>query len=374
VAPTAPSRTAFSGSFLTFGLIPIFRVTVRKYFIISKADCGQRLDLFLAAKLPELSRSRIQQLLACGLVSIEEAAAPPPFKPNYRLRGGERITITVEPRAPLRALPEALPLDILYEDEDMVAVNKPAGMVMHLGAGVKSGTLVNALVHHFAELSRLGGEARPGIVHRLDKDTSGVVLVAKNDAVHRELAKKFAKRVVEKHYRALVHGSPRKAAGVIRDAIGRDPKRRTRMATRLRGGRPAVSIYQVLRRYQGFALVDVRILTGRTHQVRVHFASIGHAVVGDTLYGAPGHLSVDLFRTFPAMPVIEVRQAAVSSRSSRKPTLLVQVPTLARNFLHSERIRFSHPRTGMIVDIHAPLPAALTEFLDRLILLEPLRC
>ncbi|HLA40378.1 MAG TPA: RluA family pseudouridine synthase, partial [Candidatus Glassbacteria bacterium] len=311
---------------------------MRKHFAISKADRGQRLDLFLAAKLPELSRSRIQQLLAGGRVSIEEAAALPLFKAGYRLRGGERITITVEPPAPLRALPEALPLDILYEDEDLVAVNKPAGMVMHLGAGVKSGTLVNALVHHFGELSRLGGEARPGIVHRLDKHTSGVVLVAKNDAIHRELAKKFAKRVVEKHYRALVHGSPRKAEGVIREAIGRDPKRRTRMATRLRGGRPAVSIYQVLRRYKGCTLMDVRILTGRTHQVRVHCASIGHPVVGDKLYGAPGRLSVDLFQTLPTM---EVRQPTVASRSAGKPPPLVQVPTLARNFLHSERIRFS---------------------------------
>jgi len=341
---------------------------VRKKFTIAKADRGQRLDLFLAEKLPELSRSRIQQLLACGRVSVEPAATPPPLKPGYRLRGGERITITVEPPAPLRALPEAVPLDILYEDQDLVAINKPAGMVVHLGAGVKSGTLVNALVHHFGELSRLGGEARPGIVHRLDKATSGVLLVAKNDVIHRELGKLFAKRVVEKHYLALVHGSPRKAEGVIRDAIGRDPKRRTRMATRRMGGRPAVSIYRVLRRYKGFTLLDVRILTGRTHQVRVHAASIGHPVVGDTLYGAPCRLAGELFRTLPA---IELPQPTVGSRPLRKEPPLVQVPTLSRNFLHSERIRFTHPRTGETIDVHAPLPDELTKFLDSLVPLDP---
>jgi 23S rRNA pseudouridine1911/1915/1917 synthase len=342
-------------------------VTLKKTFTIADADRGQRLDLFLAAKLPKLSRSRIQQLLAGGRVAIEQAAVPAPFKPSYRLRGGEQITITVEPPAPLRALPEPLPLNILYEDEDLVAINKPAGMVMHLGAGVRGGTLVNALVHHFGELSRLGGVARPGIVHRLDKDTSGVVLVAKNDAMHRELAKKFAKRVVEKHYLALVHGSPRRNEGVIRNAIGRDPKHRTRMATRLRGGRPAVSIYRVLCRYEGFTLVDVRILTGRTHQVRVHLASSGYPVVGDTLYGAPGRLSVGLFRILPAM---ELRPPTVASKPARQPPPLVQVPTLTRNFLHSERIRFSHPRTGGILDIRAPLPPELVEFLGRLIPLE----
>lgn len=339
---------------------------MRKTFTISKADRGQRLDLFLAGKLPALSRSRIQHLLAGGQVSIAEVAPATPLKSGYRLRGGEQIIITVEPPEPLRAKPEPLPLDVLYEDEDLVAVNKPAGMVMHLGAGVRSGTLVNALLHHFADLSRLGGKERPGIVHRLDKDTSGVVLVAKDDAMHRELAKQFAKRVVEKHYLALVHGSPRRDEGVIRDAIGRDPKRRTRMATRAHGGRPAVSIYRVVRRFKGFALADVRILTGRTHQVRVHLASIGHPVVGDTLYGAPGRLSLDLFRNAPA-----VSPEAITSPGPQKKSRVEQIPTLGRNFLHSERIRFAHPRSGKTLDIHAPLPGELTEFLERLIPLEP---
>jgi 23S rRNA pseudouridine1911/1915/1917 synthase len=337
---------------------------VRKKLTISSTDRGQRLDLFLAERLPALSRSRIQELLVKGCVSVENAVASPPFKPSYRLRGGELITVTVEPRAPLRAKPEAVPLDILYEDEDLIAINKPAGMVIHLGAGVKHGTLVNALVHRFAELSQVGGAGRPGIVHRLDRDTSGVLLVAKNDVAHRELAKKFAKRLVEKHYCALVHGSPPKAEGVIRAPIGRDPRRRTRMAVRERSGRPAVSIYRVMQRYRGFTLLDVRILTGRTHQVRVHLASIGHPVVGDTLYGAPGRLPVNVLRTLTDS-VLPTPGADPRARGKRKA--VPEAPTLARNFLHSQRIRFAHPRTGETMEIRAPLPAELTEFLERLL-------
>ena len=346
---------------------------VEKQFTTSKEDRGQRLDLFLAEKLPDLSRSRIQQLLSQGKITLahafpnSESRIPSPVpRAGYRLRGGEQITIAVEPPPPLRAHPEALPLDILYEDEALVAINKPAGMVVHIGAGVKSGTLVNALLHHFNQLSGVGGELRPGIVHRLDKETSGVLLVAKSDSVHRHLASQFSDRAVEKHYLALVHGSPKMGAGqkevTIRAAIGRDLKRRTRMATRASGGRSAVSIYQVLRRYKGFTLLDVRILTGRTHQVRVHLSSIGHPVVGDTLYGAPARLSADLFRNAPAVP-----PRAITSHRPRKKTPAEQIPTLERNFLHSERIRFTHPRTGKPLEIRAPLPPELTEFLGRLI-------
>jgi 23S rRNA pseudouridine1911/1915/1917 synthase len=243
----------------------------------------------------------------------------------------------------LRAYPEAIPLDILYEDEDVVAINKPSGMVVHLGAGIRSGTLVNALLHHLQSLSQVGGELRPGIVHRLDRNTSGVLLVAKNDVAHQALAAQFAGRTVEKQYLALVHGTVKAERGEIAAPISRDRLRRARMTTRRRPGpgvRAALSRYRVLRRFRGFTLLEVQILTGRTHQVRVHLASLGHPVVGDTLYGAPGNLPTGPSAT--------------------------QQPTLPRNFLHAARIGFRHPRTGSPVEVRAPAPQELDDFLSRL--------
>ena len=323
---------------------------MQKQFTASEEDRGRRLDIFLAENLPELSRSRIQRLLAAGKVTLHTPSGespPPHLQRSYRLRGGEVVGIEIEPASPLRAYPEALPLEILYEDDDIVAINKPAGMVVHLGAGVKSGTLVNALLHHFRELSGVGGDLRPGIVHRLDKQTSGVLLVAKNDAAHRSLAEQFANRTTEKHYLALVHGSLKKDEGIIRAAIGRDPRRRTRMSTKVRhGARAAESRYHVLKRYDGFSLLDVQILTGRTHQARVHLASLGHPVVGDTAYGAPSRLRH------------EMRQ-----RTGEK---LQESDTLGRNFLHAERIRFLHPRTGETLEVRAPVPEELSDFLTQL--------
>jgi len=328
----------------------------RQSFRASESDRGQRLDVFLAARLPSLTRSRIQQLIEKGRAGIDRVAASPPnavgpgsptgpdakpaVKANYRLRGGERIWIEPEAPPPLRATPEPLPLNFLYEDDDVVAINKPPGMAVHVGAGVRSGTLVNALLHHLEKLSRVGGESRPGIVHRLDRNTSGVVLVAKNDLAHQSLASQFAARTVEKHYIALVHGRVADNRGEITLPIGRDRVRRTRMTTRRRPGpgvRTALTRYHVLRRFRGFTLLDVQILTGRTHQVRVHLASLGHPVVGDTLYGAPGKL-----------------QTAAHE------------PTLHRNFLHAARIAFRHPRTGELIHVAAPLPSDLESFLARL--------
>ena len=324
----------------------------RQSFPASDADRGQRLDLFLAARLPSLTRSRIQQLIEQGKAGIDPDSVS--IKPSYKLRGTERVWIEPQPPPPLRALPEAIPLEILYEDDDVAAINKPAGMAVHLGAGVRSGTLVNALLHHWKILSQVSGELRPGIVHRLDRNTSGVLLVAKNDFAHQALAKQFAGRTVEKRYVALVHGRVAGERGEVASPIGRDRVRRNRMTTRRRlgpGVRGALSRYRVLRRYRGFTLaftlLDVQILTGRTHQVRVHLASLGHPVVGDTLYGAPGKLPADSSAETPA----EQKE-----------------PTLPRNFLHAAQIAFRHPHTGDTVQVRAPMPEALEGFLSRLAL------
>ncbi len=308
-------------------------------------DAGKRLDQFLAGQLPEVSRVRVQQLIAQDLVRVDGRAA----KASQRLRGGERVEVLGEAKAtPLRAIPEDIPLDIVYEDDWLAIVNKPAGMMVHAGSGATEGTrnrgtLVNALLHRFGSLSGVGGALRPGIVHRLDKATSGLMVVAKNDAAHRQLARQFAGRAVKKTYFALVHGWPRQERGTITSAISRDRMRRTRMTTRRSGGREAVSHYRVLRRIEGgygkFALLEVRIDTGRTHQIRVHMASIGHPVVGDTLYGAP-------------------RQ--IRDPKGRLPSL-----SLPRNFLHAAKLEFEHPKTGEGLAFSRALPEELEDFLTR---------
>lgn len=325
----------------------------RQVFKTSEADIGKRLDVFLAEQLPELSRSRIQQLLEQGNAGIEgqsESAA----KASFRLRGGERLWIEAVPPPPLHATPEKIELNILYEDDDVAAIDKPAGMIVHAGAGVHSGTLVNALLHHFGKLSEVSGELRPGIVHRLDKNTSGVILVAKNDVAHRHLAEQFSGRRVEKEYIALVHGTVQKAEGAIDLAIGRDPVRRIRMSvksgTAADKGRHALSRYRVLKRYRGFTLLAVRILTGRTHQIRVHLSAIGHPIVGDTLYGAPG----------------AIQSVLLSATAQNKDSAQQQEPTLERNFLHAARLRFEQPRNGVTIEIRAPIPVCLEAFLAKL--------
>jgi 23S rRNA pseudouridine1911/1915/1917 synthase len=241
-------------------------------------------------------------------------------------------------REKLTATPEALPLCIVYEDEDLLVVNKPAGMVVHVGAGVKSGTLVNALLHYVTTLSSAGGELRPGIVHRLDKMTSGLVLVAKNDAAHRQLAEQFKSRAVHKTYALLVHGEVSSAQGKISKSVGRDPVRRTRMKVGGLRAREALTRYEVIRRFRGFTLLEAHPETGRTHQIRVHFAAIGHPIVGDTVYGASGKLHL----------------------GGR------EVTTLSRTFLHAGSLEFQHPRTRQAVSFKAPLPAELEEFLSSL--------
>jgi 23S rRNA pseudouridine1911/1915/1917 synthase len=283
-------------------------------FFIAKA--GDRLDHYLQTQMSGYSRARLQSWIKDGLVTVNGAQS----KPSALLRGGERIEVTPADLPPLRAEPEDAPIDILYEDASVIAVNKPAGLVVHAGAGAHSGTLVNRLVHHFATLSQVGGELRPGIVHRLDRGTSGVLLVARNDASHRALARQFADRTTEKTYLALVEGHVNAESGRITKPITRDPAHRTRMTARLDHGRDALTDYRVLKRFEKFTYLEVRIGTGRTHQIRAHLASIRHPVAGDKLYGA-----------------------AIAERI----------------FLHAWRIRFDSPATGERVTVEAPLPEDL---------------
>ena len=316
---------------------------------VASDDAGKRLDQLLAAHL-DVSRARVQQLISDEKVLVNDSSA----KPSLKLRGGERITVLGSAeRPPLRAIAEEIPLDIVYEDTDLAIINKPAGMMVHAGAGATEdqrnrGTLVNALLHHFATLSAVGGEMRPGIVHRLDKETSGLIVVAKNDEAHRKLAAQFAQREVKKTYMALVHGWPKKDHGTISASISRDRIRRIRMTTRGSGGREAVSHYNVVRRldtpYGKFALVDVKIDTGRTHQIRVHLSSLGHPIVGDALYGAPREMR------------------ARHGRSTDEGAAI----SLARNFLHAAQLELNHPRTGEPIALSSPLPPELHAFLGRL--------
>jgi 23S rRNA pseudouridine1911/1915/1917 synthase len=325
---------------------------------------GQRLDQFLvqslAAQGEGVSRSRVQLLMAQGDVLVDGERE----KASMKLRGGERIAITGEPHpAPLKATPENIALDVVYEDADLAVVNKPAGMMVHAGSGQSEdarnrGTLVNALLYRFKALSSTGGELRPGIVHRLDKETSGLVVVAKNDRAHAALGEMFAGRLIRKTYIALVQGAVERAKGTVNAGVGRDPVRRTRMTAQPQeNARAAVSHYEVVRRLSNrfgkFTLLRVRIETGRTHQIRVHMASIGHPVVGDTLYGGAGQLTDQA-----------AAQAAPSKAARRKaePERL----RLGRNFLHAAKLEFVHPTTGKLLQLEAPLPEELERFLGRL--------
>jgi 23S rRNA pseudouridine1911/1915/1917 synthase len=286
----------------------------------SAEDAGRRLDLYLASRLSELSRTRIQELIDEGRVRVSERLA----RRAQRVAPGDVIDIEILPRPPLRAAPEEIPLDVLYEDEDIIVVNKPAGMVVHAGAGAVQGTLVNALLHHFGALSSVGGALRPGIVHRLDRGTSGAIVVARNDVAHRVLAQQFQSRTVSKAYIALLHGRPARDAGTIERPIARDPQRRTRMTARLGRGRAAQTEWRVLLRLGNFALVEA--------------APTGHPLVGDTAYGAPR----------------QARAGGVSLRS------------LGRVFLHAARLSFAHPRTGATIEVRAPLDGGLREYLSEL--------
>jgi len=324
-------------------------------FATTSDDAGQRLDQFLASKVPDVSRARVQQLIEQHQVLVNETEA----KPALRLRGNEIIRLLGPPQLePLRAIPEDIPLDVVCEDADLAIINKPAGMMVHAGAGAtpderNRGTLVNALLHRFKALSAVGGELRPGIVHRLDKETSGLIVVAKNDETHRKLSAQFSRRQVKKTYIALVHGALKSERGTINATISRDSVRRTRMTTRRSGGREAITHYQVRRRidssYGKFTLLELKIDTGRTHQIRVHLASLGHPVVGDVLYGAPR----------------EIKPVPERNAGRNVPSALENL-SLPRNFLHAAALELHHPRTGELISHSVPLAPELDTFLTRL--------
>jgi 23S rRNA pseudouridine1911/1915/1917 synthase len=309
-------------------------------FVVSSAEQGLRLDVFLARQMPDWSRSQVQRQIRSGGVSVGAEIA---YKAGEPVHAGQRVAIRAAHHE-LRATPEELPLEIVHEDGDLVVVNKPAGMVVHVGAGVRSGTLVNALLHHIGTLARAGGELRPGIVHRLDRMTSGLVVVAKTDEALRGLSAQFKSRDVHKTYLALVHGRLTATSGEIGAPVGRDPRRRIRMRTFGAGAREASSRWRTLKRFERFTLLEIHPLTGRTHQIRVHLASIGHPIVGDTLYGAPSRLMMG---------------AGKGARGCEEKTL-------PRTFLHAAAIGFRHPRTGMRLGFEAPLPTELSRFLERL--------
>jgi len=305
---------------------------------------GARLDTFLASQTTITSRSQIRRAIEQGKVSVKDQLVT---KPAYEVHTGEQIQLVLPERLPLEARPEAIPLDIIHEDDQIIVVNKPAGMVTHPGAGVKSGTLANALVHHFnqqhLQLPRRGGASRPGIVHRLDVGTSGLIVVAKTDHAHLHLAEQFQSRTIHKIYSALTYGSVKEDRGKIEAAIGRDPNYRVKMAIRPEGiGRYALSFYRVAERFDDFTLLDVEIKTGRTHQIRVHLAHIKHPIVADPTYDAG------------------------RANMIKSPKLRAAIARLERPFLHAARLSFTHPASGETVEFSAPLPNDLQTFLNLL--------
>jgi 23S rRNA pseudouridine1911/1915/1917 synthase len=302
---------------------------------VTEEFAGERLDRYLAAVLPGHSRSQLQRLIKEGLVEV----GGKPARANAPVRAGEQVVLEVpEPVAPTPE-PEDLPLDVLYEDGDLIVVNKASGMVVHPAAGHSAGTLVNALLHHVDDLSGVGGELRPGIVHRLDRGTSGVMVVAKHDRSHEELARQFEAREVEKEYIALVWGVVQ-AGRRIDLPIGRDPHDRQKMSARARRSRTAVTRITRATQYRGVTLAHIAIHTGRTHQIRVHMSAIGHPVVGDTVYGGAR------------------RRVAADLRA---------VQRLERPFLHAARLAFAHPIDGRRMEFSAPLPDDLQRVLDELV-------
>lgn len=308
-------------------------------FVVGAGEAGTRLDRFLVARLPDLSRSRVQSLVESRRVTVDGSSR----KIAYRLKAGERVTVTIPPPAPLLIEPETIPLSIVYEDDHLVVVDKPAGMVVHPGAGRRSGTLVHALLAHAPSIAGVGGAGRPGIVHRLDKGTSGLLVVAKTAEAYHSLTRQLADRTVSRGYLALLHGELKKAEGVIEAPIGRHPRDRIKMAVRPPGrGKAAITRFTVRERFKGFTLIEAALGTGRTHQIRVHLTEAGHPVVGDETY----------------------RLRSTPHQDDR--ALLQLVEGLGGQALHATHLSFIHPVTARVLTFDAPLPGRIERILSHL--------
>ncbi len=318
------------------------QVQTRTELIVTSGESPKRLDHFLANREPYLSRTVLQRLILGGHITVGGRAV----RPSHKIKPGDCIVLTVPRPEPIEIKPEAISLDILYEDESILVLNKRAGLVVHPAPGHWSGTLVHALLYHLKErsgsLSSIGGKERPGLVHRLDKDTTGVMVVAKNDQAHEFLAHQFKDRQAEKRYLALVYGCVKEAEGIIDVSLGRDPFVRTKISTRSRRSRKALTRYQTIRNYRDFSYLRIYPHTGRTHQIRVHFQHLGHPVVGDETYGGKAIQRV------------------------QDPDLVESIQTLNRYFLHADSLAFVHPDTGERVSFEIPLPDALAELLGAL--------
>ncbi|MBP2635665.1 MAG: rluD 2 [Firmicutes bacterium] len=296
-------------------------------FVVTTEEQGTRLDVLLRSKFPELSRSHLQKIIASGLVAVNGKAS----KANYKAQSEDRISITFSEAKPVEIVAENIPLDILYEDTDIIVVNKPRGMVVHPATGNYQGTLVNALLDHCQDLSGINGEIRPGIVHRLDKDTSGVIVAAKNDHAHLSLAEQIKNRTASRKYIAIVHGNIAEEQGIINAPLGRHPSDRKKMAVTFSNSKEAITRFRVCERFVNFTLVECKLQTGRTHQIRVHMQYIGHPVVGDPKYGP------------------EKKRFAIAGQA-----------------LHSAELSLKHPTTGQDMLFTAPLPQDMADILKQL--------